>query len=338
MSKDSKLEPTYGNFKVKGVINQIEEVRTGKTGSGAEYKSLKMTINTDSSGSVRVDLFGMKEDELEIVKFQGKNVEKKKVKWAKRNSLEEGWSLSNNRAVRMGLEVKNAKTKGGLQAYASYDAIDKIVEVFEVGDSVTVEGSMRFSAYENQNGDTVTIANYNIQKIYKIADIDFEDEEFEPYSKFEQTVVIAHTEKVKNEENGQNELLVDAIIITDKNGNFVTQAFKVLVEKRKVLAQNLHKLADYSVIPLKGDIVNRALIDETGTDEDSEWGFDAQQPVIKGFERYFEILAADGTKIEEGKYKEDDFLIKDALSEEDGGDAFDNEDDGEGLDDDWLEE
>lgn len=329
----TKLEPTYGNFEVKGVISQIDEIKTGKTDkTGDEFKSLKIHIKTDKNSSIRVDVFGMKEKEIEIVKFKGKTVDKKKIKWADRNNLEEGWSISNNRALRMGFDIKDAKTKGGLSSCVTYDAITKLSEGFNIGDSVCVSGSMRFSKYENQNGETISMVNYSIQKIFKIEDVDFDNDDFAQYSKFEQTVIIADSEK------RDNELLIDGIIVLDKNGNFVRQEFKVMVDKRGVLAKNLSKIPAFSVIPLKGDIINTAIVDESSTDEDNEWGFDSQQPVVTGYERYFEILAADGTAIEMKKYTEDDFLIEDALSKDDDK-AFDNEDDkDDSNDDDWLDD
>lgn len=345
MSKEnkSKLEPTYGNFEIRGIISSIEEPRVGTTGNGSDFKSLKIQVAIDKNSNLKLDLFGMKTDTVEIVKFKGKTVERKEIKWANRTKLEEGWSLSNLRAVGIGAELKDGKTKGGLKMYAGYDAVQEIVENFSEGDSVAISGSLRFSTFTNQAGEDITIANYNIQKIYKIKEIDFDAEDFKPYAKFEQKIVVAGTEKVA--EYGEDKvkaLVVDGIIITDKNGTFVHQEFVVLVDKREILAKNLAKLPEYSVIPLKGNIINRAVVDETSSDETNEWGFDDQQEVIRSYERYFEILAADGTAIEKSKYTEDDFFVEDVIADDDKDetdeDIFVGDDDAEDIDDEWLSE
>lgn len=338
----SKLEPTYGNFEVVGVISSIEEPKVGTTGNGSDFKSLKIQVAIDKNSNLKLDLFGMKSDTVEVVKFKGKTVERKEIKWASRDKIEEGWSLSNSRAVGIGAEIKDSKVRGSLKMFVGYDAVQEIIDNFSEGDSVKVSGSLRFSTFTNQNGEDITISNYNIQKIYKVKDIDFEAEDFQPYAKFEQKVVVAGSEKVA--EYGENKvkaLVVDAIVITDKNGTFVHQEFVVLANKREVLAKNLAKLPEYSVIPLKGNIINRAVIDETTSDETNEWGFDDQQEVVRSYERYLEILAADGTAIEKSKYTEDDFFVEDVIAddkEEETDDVFADADDAEDIDDEWLTE
>lgn len=358
---DIKLEPTYGNFEVKGVISNMGAVEDGTSGAGNPYRKLNIQIEYAENSKITVGLFGMKRDEIEVVKFTGKSVERKTIKWAKRNDIPEGFQLSNFGSVGIGKDIKDGKTRGGLTYYVSLDALDHIVEAFQEGDSVQVAGSSSFSKSINKNnGQEQVFTNYNMSKIFKIDDIDFQDEEFKPYAKFDQNVVIVNTEKVGDfGEDKVNALLLDCIIITSKKGDFVNQEFVVLADKRPNLAKNLNKLKDYTLIQLKGNIVNKALVDETASDEDDGWGFDDQQKAVKGYERYFEVLAADNTQMEESKYTDDDFIEVDAIDEEeyietkkpvkkstkvedeveDEG-VFDGEDDSEYLDDmdNWLNE
>lgn len=354
---DVKLEPTYGNFELRGVIQAIEDVKEGTTGAGADYKSLKIQIATDENSSTRVDFFGMKKDEIEVVKFKGKAVERQSIKWSKRNDLPEGYQLSNFGSTGLGLDIKSAKTKGGIKYFVSYDAIDKIVEEFAEGDSVKVTGSTGYSKYVSQNnGQEMVMTNYTTNRMYKIDDIDFTNEEYQPYAKFDQNVIIVSSEKVNDfGEDKVKALLLDCIIITSKKGDFVHQEFVVLADKRPNLAKNLAKLPSYTAILLKGNIVNKVLVDETASNEDDGWGFDDQQKAVKGYERYFEVLAADSTSMEESKYTDDDFIEIDAIDEEEyiepkkstkkatkvedeEESVFDGEDDSEYLDDmgNWL--
>lgn len=332
------LERTYGNFEVKGIISDISEIKESETGGKIPFRSMKITLKTSEDSMMTIDFFGMKKEEVEIVKFNGKTVSKEKIKWANRNKLPEGYSLSQMEAVRVGAEISDAKKKGGLKSYVSYDAINKITELFEVGESIQASGSISYSTSTNDNGDTSVFINYGANKIFKIDDLDFESEKFIPYVKFDQHVIVVESRKEGTK------LLIDTIIVTNKNGNYVNKEFVIDIEKRENFAKNVKKLKKYSVILFKGDIINRALVDDSEVEDDG-WGSDEQRKVIKSYERYFEVLAADSTTIEEAKYSEDDFFINDdidslgeevSLNEKDS--IYDNEDDGEEIEDDdgWL--
>lgn len=352
--EESNLKPTYGSFEAKGIITSIGEVENGKSkNSNKEYKKIKVTLKTDEFNTMVVDIFGMVSDKVDIIKFTGKKVEKDTELWKNRKSIREGWMLSNNQAVAIGTDINDAKTRGGLTMMVNYDAIDEIASGFKEGDSVKVIGGTSFSEYVNKKQEKVIITNYNLRKIYKIDDLDFEDEEFIPYSIFDQDVVIESVDKVKE----NNYLYVNAIIITNKNGSFIRQSFRIDLDKREKFAKNVEALIKkhpYTFAPLHGDIINSVILDDSVSDEeeDSDWGFDSRQKVIKGYDRAFEILSLNIDKAVKKLYTEDDFMISDDLEDDfnehiskndkkdysDFGESKTIDNDEVELDDSWLDE
>lgn len=341
--EENKFEANYGNFKAEGIITDIRLAREGKTKNNNDYKVLNLRIKTDKDKILNMELFGQVQSEIEVVKFKGKERETKKIKWSERNNIGDGYTLQNFGSVKVGTEIKTGATNT-IQTLTSFDGISEIINNFHIGDSIHVDGNIQWQSFtSNQDGSLRTSMKFSIQRIWKVNEIDFNSENFEELCHFSQPIVVEDTQLDEDKEN----LIVSAIIITDKEGSFVRTTLNVPLLTRKNLAKTLNnksKVPRYSVLPVSGNIVNK-LIEEVVATEDDEWGVDTQEaPVTRSTGNILEIKAADGTKLEENRYKEDDFIY-DALSEEenivveDDGNPFETEDDDFGLDNDndWLD-
>src|SRR5690606_9631442 len=68
------------------------------------------------------------------------------------------------------------------------------------GDSVVVEGEIRYSRYKNQQGDMVEQKSYIIKKIFKLyEELDFGAEGFEEVTYFEQELVFVEADVAESE-------------------------------------------------------------------------------------------------------------------------------------------
>lgn len=344
MEEKEKYVVNYGNFEAEGIIADIRIAREGKTKNNNDYKVLNMRVKTNKDKIINLEIFGQVQNEIEVVKFKGKERETKKIKWSERNNLDEGFALQNFQAVKVGKEVKTGTTST-IKAYTSYDAISVIMESFKVGDSVHVDGGIQWSSYTSKQDNSIrTNMKFNIQRIWMMNEIDFEVEDYKELCHFMQPIVVEDTELDENKEN----LIVSAIIVLNKNGDFVRTTMNVPMATRKNLAKTLHtksKVPRYSILPVSGYIVNRLIEEVQEVDEaDDEWGFDTQEkPVSRSTGNILEIEKASGKDLQEKYYTEDDFIY-DVLSDEldtsveDDGNPFATENDDFEDDGDWLNE
>lgn len=335
-----ELKPTYGNFQVTGTIYDFiknkegQIVSSGVASNKESYKSLRMAIQTTENNVMIVELFGMTKDTVRASKRtgQGKDVkfENKDFAWDKRYNLPKDYSLSGLDVVTV-TEDETKQTKNNNVILVAYDAIDKIADLYKQGDAVFIRGGLGFNVF---NGEARL--RCSVQKLLRADETKFEKEGSEPCAKFEQTVVVRGTRASKEE----GKLFVDALIITDKNGNFVEKEFYVDINEREKLAKNIKKLKPYTQIKLVGDIINEAIVSETKEVEDDGWGEDKvmQRKTIEGYVNALRITMADPDTIIEAAYSESDFIVKDELSDdeemtdEEIEDAIDEDEDDEIFD------
>jgi len=327
-----ELKPTYGNFQVTGTIYDFlknkegEIVNTGITTNGQPWKSIRISIQTTENNIITVELFGMAKDTVRASKREGTGKDTKYVNkdfaWDKRGNLPKDYSLSGLDAVTYTTDEEKQAKNNNITKVA-YDAIDDIVEIFKSGDAVFIRGGLTFNEY---NGDTRP--RCSVQRILRADETKFEKEGNEPCSKFEQTVVVRSTKLEKEEKR----LYIDALIVTDKNGNFVEKEFYVDIAEREKLAKNIKKLSEFTQIKLIGDIINEAIISETSEVEDDGWGEDKvmQKKVVEGYVSSLRVTMADPETIIDAAYNVSDFVKKDELSDElsdeEIGDLVDEED------------
>lgn len=343
MEKEEKYIANYGSFKAEGVITDIRIAREGKTKANNDYKVLNIRIKTNKDKILNVELFGQVQSEIEVIKFKGKERETQKIKWSERNNIPAGFQLQNLGSVRVGKEIKTGATST-IKTYTSYDAITEIIENFKLGNSVHIEGSIGWNSYtSSQDGSIRTSMRLSIQKIWMMNDIDFGQEEYKELCHFSQPIVVESTELDENKEN----LLVNAIIVLNKDGKFVRTEMRVPLDIRTNLAKTLNNKSSvprYSILPVSGNIVNTIITEAQEDDASDEWGFDAQeQPITRMTGNQLVIIAAQGKELMEKYYKEDDFIY-DVLTDdedtivEDDGNPFETENDDLSIDDDsdWL--
>src|SRR5690606_38682488 len=163
-------------------------------------------------------------------------------------------------------EKGKLKTKGVPRFVASKE----IYESLNNGDSVVVEGTIRYSKYKNRNDEIVEQKNYTIEKLFRIKDIDFEAEDFEEVSYFEQEMVFVDANLDKQEKKAY---ITGRII--DYMGNFEDTQFVVNFanEKGKVdpdmlnLTEAMSKKMKFGdVINVFGDVVNRVVVEDVEDD------------------------------------------------------------------------
>ena len=346
---DKKYKALYGRFTAKGVIEDIRMVREGKTStSNADYKCLSMRIKTADKHILNLELFGQTRDNLPIVKFTGKEKEEKTVKWADRFNIPEGFGIVSYMSVGVSNEVITTPlSKTRVPYITSYDAIGELISNFKVGDSIAVSGTPNWSSYvSKQTGELRTNVKFNINKISKIENINFEDENFKELCHFVQPVVIEDTEL--NED--KTALILDCIIITKDDGTFVRTNMEVSTEKKN-FAKALHNkklVPSYSVATLMGDLINEVVEEVVEEDDDDTWGSDPneERKSIRYSGLKFNVLKLDGGEegIETDLYTEDDFIssINDELEDKETVNTkdaiFDTEDDDMASDDNWLDE
>ncbi|MBM7598216.1 hypothetical protein JOC34_000573 [Virgibacillus halotolerans] len=303
----TELQPTYGNFKLRGIVRQIGlpfAFNKGTTGGGLEYRRLNFMIQTSKNNFVPVELFGMKFDEITITPTDKKDKQRKKITYSDDvyKDIEDGWEVFMGTNVGIEQDEKGGNIK---KVLAPFDAIEEIHKGLEDGDSVFVNGGKRFNEYK---GDTQQ--SFEIRSIYHTSEpIDFDAEGFEEQSTFDQTLVVTGTELDKK----TNRLIVNANIIYDKKGLFVPFEYFIDITRYKKFALNLRKFKFGTQIKVSG-LVHSTTDMETITEETvvtDEWGEDLHQSsgndIIRDTNKSLEITKGYPETIEEKKYSEDDF-------------------------------
>lgn len=307
----SKLQPTYGNFKLRGVVTGIGNTYEDKTSerTGNKYRKLRFYVKTSKFNQVPVEIMGSKLENVTIYNGDKKSKnykDKKVVKWNNRyDKHPEGYDII---GVSIGLE-KDDNGKNITKNLLPYDAAEYLNSVLKDGDSVMILGRMVFSEYE-KDGQTVSQLKYEINKVYRANDpIDIEDEgTYIELSDFKQEIIIA--ESMVDKDN--NKLVVNTYIVTNKDGEYISYPFVVDLsnEQLKPLGRNLSKQKFGTSIVVEGQIVNKVETETVTIEEPDEWGlpstFDKQtvRNVIK------ELSITKGLKdtLQEKRYTESDFI------------------------------
>jgi hypothetical protein len=325
----TNLQPTYGNFQVRGKIVGLEKenaYREGTTVDGKEYRSIRFGVKTSEENVVYVELFGMERDEVTIA-HKDDNKNRKQIHWAERfEDLPEGYRLF--MPVTVGLDKRKDLTE--------YDAVEYIRKNFKDGDSVFIRGSMNYREWKEE-----TQVTHSIRSIWKSKkEIDFEDEKFEETNDFEQEIIFVGKEYDKE----NDKLYISTYIVTNKNGDFLPYNFTIYPNKTvksssgkesklEKLAKKLAKFKFGTTIKVAGRIQNRVETVEIEVEEDDEWG--VTPPSLRAATKIIselEIQRAFPETLIEKRYKEEDF-IKPVEEEDDNPFANDDGDDEWGASD-----
>ena len=351
MADKKKLVETKGVFKVIGKVTRIdkdgafrEEVmdKPDNKNHGRLYRSLRFGVKTSPTNEIIVQTFDYEPEEVFLWNSKKKekdpNYKGDRVPfgvWEEQQDAlrEQGYVVLQSRIGLDYDEKGKLKTKGVPRFVASKE----IYESLNNGDSVVVEGTIRYSKYKNRNDEIVEQKNYTIEKLFRIKDIDFEAEDFEEVSYFEQEMVFVDANLDKQEKKAY---ITGRII--DYMGNFEDTQFVVnFANEKGEIEPDMLKLAEAmskkmkfgDVINVFGDVVNRVVVEEVeddiNDDEDdllAQLGGKQKPKHAQNYtsRTYITEMSINGVdKWEQGVYTEDDFekdsLIEDDLTDKLGG-------------------
>lgn len=342
-NEKTKLKETKGVFKVIGKVARIdrdgafrEDVlnKPDNRNHGRLYRSLRFGVKTSPTNEIIVQAFDYEPQEVFLwnskkreadPNYKGDRIPFETWKEQQDELREQGYVVLQSRIGLDYDEKGKLKTKG----LPRFVALKEIYENINNGDSVVVEGTIRYSKYKNRNDEIVEQKNYMIERVFRIKDIDFEDDNFEEVSYFEQEMVFVDADLDKEEKKAY----VTGRII-DFNGNFEDTQFVINFANENgetdpamlKLAQAFTKKMEFGdVINVFGDAINRVVVEEVEDEEEDDLLAElggrskpkhAQNYVSRTYITEMSINGVDAWK--KGVYTEDDFE-KDSLIDGDDG-------------------
>lgn len=356
MAEESKLQQTVGSFKVIGKVTRIdkdgaykEEQATNGKHIGETYRSLRFGVKTSETNEITVQMFSYEPNEVFLWNSEKKkkdpNYKGEKIPFAtweeqEEHLREQGYTPLQTRVGVTYDEKGKLITKG----MPSFMASEKIFNHLNNGDSVVVKGSIRYSQYKNRNDELVEQKSFNIEEIYKIKDVDFEDEKFEEVTYFEQEMVFVDLDIDKKEGKAY---LTGRVIDYFKNFHDTQMVINFKNTEGKIdndmvgLVDNIKKKIKFGdVITVYGDTLNRVIVKEVEEPEEkvdlfAQFGGKnkpkhAESYTARTYVNEMSVFGISGW--EEKVYTEDDF-VKDELVEQAQENPFKNEFGGKGKKD-----
>lgn len=339
--KEFKLKQTKGSFKVRGVVSGFDVDKHYNEGvlekgawEGRDYKSIKIPVVTSvndegEENKVWIELFGAEEDNIYAGYREGEGKNSKWITeafdWTEKDDIPETHTL---------LGVRVNLNDGEAENLVKMDAVERMAEEINDGDSVYASGEIVYRSYVDKQGDKQMSKQFVIRSISKMKkDIDFENEKFKEMCSFDQEIVFVA--KDKDRETG--EMIVIAYIVNygDKFEQVEFRIDPARSESVKKMAEQLFgKMKFGEQIKVTGVIANRVeLIEDKSAPKDRViWGEEAEgygDSLIKRTISKLEITGADGSTHKKGKeaYKETDFVVEELIDNSDSNDSEDEEDD-----------
>lgn len=342
-NEKTKLKETKGVFKVIGKVARIdrdgafrEDVlnKPDNRNHGRLYRSLRFGVKTSPTNEIIVQAFDYEPQEVFLwnskkreadPNYKGDRIPFETWKEQQDELREQGYVVLQSRIGLDYDEKGKLKTKG----LPRFVALKEIYENINNGDSVVVEGTIRYSKYKNRNDEIVEQKNYMIERVFRIKDIDFEDDNFEEVSYFEQEMVFVDADLDKEEKKAY----VTGRII-DFNGNFEDTQFVINFANENgetdpamlKLAQAFTKKMEFGdVINVFGDAINRVVVEEVEDEEEDDLLAElggrskpkhAQNYVSRTYITEMSINGVDAWK--KGVYTEDDFEKNSLIDGDDG--------------------
>jgi hypothetical protein len=348
MAEQSKLVQTKNAFKVVGRVSRIdrdgafkEDImnKVGNKHHGDTYRSLRFGVKTSDSNEITVQMFDYEPEQI----FAW-NSDKKKAdssykgdwipfgQWEANPEMyrEQGYAILQ---TRVGFEY-GEDGKLVTHGVPSYVASQQIFENLSNGDAVVVEGEIRYSKFKNRNNEEVEQKTYTIKKCFKLKNVDFEAEDFEEVTYFEQEMVFVGADIDKKE--GKVYVTGRMIDFTKKfhDSQFIVQ-FKDAEGKTDAgmvkLAEAFAKRFKFGdVVKVFGDTINRVIIEENEEEAPVEEEKDlfaefggkkkpkhAQQQKFtqRSYVQEMQIYGIEGYTA--GVYEEDDFVEQNLMENKD---------------------
>lgn len=290
MTQATELQQTKNSFKFIGQVLRVdkdgafkeEEAKKGKM-KGETYRSLRFGVRTSENNEMTVQMYDFEPKEVFLWSTEKRKADssykgtripyeqwlEEKDKWK-----DDGYTvLQTNVGI-----VKDDDGKLITQGLPGFVASDLIFNGIDNGDTVAIEGDIRYSVWINPQDVAVAQKTFTIKRLYKIKDIDFHDEKFEEVTYFEQEMVFVDAV----DEKAEKKVYVTGRTI-DYKKNFHDSQFVISYgneEAEDGIDKDLKKMADAftkkfgfgDVINVFGDAVNRAVVveqeDESSEEED----------------------------------------------------------------------
>lgn len=315
-----KLEQTQGRFKIRGYVTGLSNERNYRedvTRNGDEYRSIRFGIKTSENNIIYVEKFGMVRDEITVVRPKTKDQEqdKKRIKWADRKRIPKGYRVFDLSTAIEGDYEGDKWKQGDAESHVAFDGIEYLWNNLQDGDLVYVSGRLNFNEYEGNVSPRFEIGY--IAKQGEEGDLDFEDEKFEEYARFELKGVFVDMKEDEEDE--------EAAFMTIRNidyfENFVDYRFVVrpngdedLIGLREALEAEL----DFGdVISMHGVIANKVIQEDVINDAPTR-RFGGKTNKYKRNTTYVKELQIEYVEdeVEEGKYEPEDFVREEAVKDE----------------------
>jgi len=314
MAKNKKeLQPTRGTVKFVGQVVGLENentFRTGvtKNGEGYPFRSVSLAIKTSPTNIVyNIDNFGQDNPDQEVTIFSNKKdeKEKRKIKFEDRHELPAGFTPFGFGTIRLGFD-KDTNGKLIFKNLFSYDAIERIKETLNEGDTVFINGSFKPETY-NSNGEDKTTVKYNLESIGLSKNpVEFEDENFKEVSSFEQEMVVVD---VSVDKENKKVYVTGRLIKYNKIWDDIV--FIVDAKEQEQFATNVAKKLKFGdLIKAQGIIINGVILEEQKAADAFDWGGEEPEGQKKFIKTPISELRITNIKEHSPKeYKELDFEI-----------------------------
>lgn len=324
----AELQPTYGNFKLQGVVQGLERdfsFNDDATKNGFPRHQLRFDVKTSEDNIVRVELTGMGFEKVRITPTDRNDKSTEDIK--RGEETPEGWEVF--MGVSTGLE-QDEEGKNIILSQDQYDAAKYIHDNLKDGDMVFIGGRNEFSQYTNNAGEDVVNERLMINRIYH-SNKSFEDEGYEEVSSYNQTIILNDIDLDKKSKKAY----ISAYVVAKDFGELKTIPVQYWIDGEKYLGliKNLKKLPFGTQVRVEGKVHSRPIYQEVEEVDDS-WGERMTEPrnVISGVDKSMEITFANPSTIEEAKYTEEDLFPEPSVEEEKDNPFQDNKVDDSG---DW---
>lgn len=344
MAEKKVLTQTKSAFKFIGRATRLEKDGAYKEATmdkgknkGKVYHSLRFGVNTSETNGMTVQMFGFTPEQVFLwnseknaeFKKEGKKYKGLRVpfdEWldTKEDYYEKGHVPIETKVGFVRDEEDKLITKG-LPAFVASEAIHANIDN---GDTVVVKGDIRYSTWTNPEGKEIAQTTFSIKEIYKIADIDFEDKDFEETTYFEQEMVYVDAVDEKKE----SKVFVTGRTI-DYNGNFQDSQFVINYSDgeggtdevmRKLADSFLKKISFGDLIEVNGNALNRAIVEEAeeASEEEDFLATLGGKAKPKHAQRYQNTSYISEMQIEgidawsKKEYRESDFVVDNLVDKE----------------------
>ncbi len=299
-----EVPETKGEFKLRGLVtgtlkDKFFESKLTKT--QVPMNLVKFGVTTDEDNTVYLDLNGMEREEVFFYKKaeeKGGKGETKRIPWNKRGSFnEEGFTLIGTKVGLTKTTNDKGKEVNDTHTYAEYDACEVIADNLQDDMSLFVKGNMEFSSFVNDKNEIRRNTKFVPNQITLTSKpLDFEAEDFEPMSDFQQVIIYVGSE-IDNNDKDDVKGVIQAKIITYST----IEDVEFILRDQSLFKTIKKNMKPYTAIKVWGVIKNKVEIEE----ETNAWGsknkFDS---VNKTFIRELEIIGADPSTIDTETYSE----------------------------------